>query len=334
LLFVLTLVLVGWTMTLDGAWQGIIGTYLKPDWDKINIISHYRDPAVWNVWVAAFGQIFFTLSLGFGIMITYASYLPRKTDIVGNALWTCIINCLYSFIAGFAVFGVVGFMAKANEVGIDQVIKSGPQLAFVVYPEAISQLPFGNQLFGIMFFLVLIMAGLSSGISLVEAFTCALIDKFEWSRRKVVSGLCLLGFLGSIIFTTRAGLLILDIVDHFITSYGLVLGGLLECILVGWLLKAKVARAHVNSSGGVRLSILWDYCIRYITPLILAVILIKSFLNEFHEAYGGYHQDALILFGIDWLMIGVVVAIALTFYPWHPEKLTHEHTPEEEKLLT
>jgi len=334
ILFVLTLILVAWTITLDGAADAIKNYYLKADWDKINIFSHFNDPDVWSVWIAAFGQIFFTLSLGFGIMITFASYLPRKTDIVGNALWISIINCTYSFIAGFAVFGIVGFMANAKGVAFNEVIKGGPQLAFVVYPEAIRQLPFGQSLFGAMFFLVLIFAGLSSGISLIEAFTCSITDKFSWSRKAVVSGVCLLGFLGSIIFTTRSGMLILDITDHFITNYGLLMGGIFECYIVGWLLKAHVARRHVNSSGGLSLHVIWDICIRYFTPLVLLVIMLQAFMGELRQAYGGYSADALILFGVDWLLLTIVVSVVFTFYPWKREKLKKRHHVAEDQLLT
>lgn len=334
ILFVLTLILVGWTMTLNGAGDAITNFYLKPNWEKINIIKHFNNPDVWGVWIAAFGQIFFTLSLGFGIMITYASYLPEKTDIIGNALWMSVINCVYSFIAGFAVFGIVGFMASAKGVAFSEVIKGGPQLAFVVYPEAIRQLPFGQEIFGAIFFLVLIVAGLSSGISLIEAFTCSLTDKFPWSRKAVVSCICILGFLGSIIFTTRAGLLVLDITDHFITNYGLIMGGILECFIVGWILKASIARKHVNSSGGRILSPIWDICIRFVTPAILIILVLKSLMGELKKGYGGYSADSLILFGVDWLIITVVVSVVFTFYPWKPEMLRKKHNVDDEHLLT
>lgn len=334
ILLVLTLILVGWTINLEGAGEAIRKFYLTADWEKINIIKYFNDPDVWSVWIAAFGQIFFTLSLGFGIMITYASYLPRKTDIVGSALWMSIINCTYSFVAGFAVFGIVGFMAASKGVPFSEVIKGGPQLAFVVYPAAIGQLPFGRELFGAMFFLVLIVAGLSSGISLIEAFTCSITDKFPWSRKIVASVICFCGFLGSIIFTTRGGLLILDIVDHFITNYGLILGGVFECYIVGWLLKARAARAHVNNSGGVPLNAFWDVCVRYLTPLLLIIVMIQALMGELRKAYGGYSGDALVFYGVDWLLLTIVFSVVFTFYPWQREKLQKRHHAPGDKLLT
>jgi NSS family neurotransmitter:Na+ symporter len=334
-LFLLTIVMVLWSISLDGASDAIWNHYLSADWSKINIFA--GDAAARNeagkVWAAAFGQIFFTLSLGFGIMITYASYLPPKTDIARNAYATSVINCLYSFVAGFAVFGVVGFMAQNQGVPFEEAIKGGPQLAFVVYPKAISLLPSFNILFGIIFFLVLIIAGLTSGVSLVEAFTCAITDKFEWSRGKVVTVISLIGFLGSLTFTSRAGLYILDIVDHFVTNYGLVFGGLLECLIVGWIVKAKVLRQHIGK-GGTRLPSFWDILVRYITPAILAYLLYVSLLSDLKSNYGDYPTDQLILYGVGWMLICLIVALALTFSPWKPAKRRRRHRPEEDKILT
>ena len=330
LLFVLTLVLVGWSLSLDGAWPAIKAHYLTAHWEKINPLNKGGS----KVWVAAFGQIFFTLSLGFGIMITYASYLPKKTDIVGNALLTSVLNCLYSFITGFAVFGTIGFMAARKGVPFDEVIAGGPGLAFVVYPEAINQIPVGKTIFGILFFLVLIVAGLSSLISLVEAFCCSLIDKFNFTRKKVVTVVCLIGLTGSTIFTTRAGVLILDIVDHFVNNYGLVIGGLLECLFVGWILKTTVIRKHVTQTGGVKLPSFWSLLIRYVTPLILLGVIGVALANDLKSNYENYKTSAILTFGIGCLLLVLILSIVLTIQTWRQNKLTQHHKPDDDPLLT
>ncbi len=330
LLVVLTLVLVGWSLQLDGAVQAIKDNYLHCEWSKINPLT----AAGLKVWVAAYGQIFFTLSLGFGIMITYASYLPKKTDIVGNALTTCVLNCLYSFITGFAVFGTIGFMAKSKGVPFSEAITGGPGLAFVVYPEAINQLPAGNRIFGALFFLVLIVAGISSMISLTEAFSCSICDKFKITRAKATSLMCGIGVLGSIIFTTNAGLYILDIVDHFINNYALVIGGILECILVGWFFKSSRLRAHVNASGGRRLWPLWDVAVCVVTPTMLILILVSAIFQEFQGCYEGYSIKVLLCFGGGILFVSQLIALVLSRFSWPSEKRKHDHAPEEETLLT
>jgi NSS family neurotransmitter:Na+ symporter len=334
ILFVLTIILVLWSLFLDGASDAIMNHYLHADWSKINIFAADKASRIgaFKVWAAAFGQIFFTLSLGFGIMITYASYLPERTDIGKNAFITCSVNCLYSFIAGFAVFGIVGFMAQSKGVPFEEAIKGGPQLAFVVYPQAISLLPSMNTLFGIIFFLMLVIVGLTSGISLIEAFTCAITHKFEWQRSKVVTVVCLIGFLGSIIFTTRGGLYVLDIADHFITNYGLMFGGLLECLIVGWIVKATVLRKHVSRKG-TRLPAVWDIFVKVITPAILIILLSVSLYGDLTENYEGYGGKQLIVYGIGWMVICLFVALGLTIAPWRKEKLQRRHDPEEDELL-
>jgi len=326
-LFVLTLILVVWGLTLPGAGQGI-KWYLKPDFSKIRNLK---------VWISAYGQIFFTLSLGFGIMITYASYLPKRSDLVKNAVITSVANCGYSFIAGFAVFSVIGYMAAKKGVAISEVINKGPTLAFVVYPEAISRLPMLNQLFGVFFFSALVIAGLSSGISLIEAINSAILDKFgdrhKLTRAQVVTTLCILGFLGSLIFTSRAGLFWLDIVDHFITQYGLVVAGFLECVIVGWVAKAYILRRHINAVSAWKINKVWDFLIRILTPAVLLYMIIDSLIRELSQPYGGYPVVALLLLGLGWIVATVFLAVLATIPEWEPEKLKYEHKPEEDKLI-
>ncbi|HET97250.1 MAG TPA: sodium-dependent transporter [Desulfurivibrio alkaliphilus] len=334
LLLILTAIMVAWTFTLEGASEGIFNHYLNPDWSKINFLS--ADPearvAAGRVWAAAFGQIFFTLSLGFGIMITYASYLPAKANLARNAVITATANCSYSIFAGLAVFGIVGFMAHSQGVDFAEAIKGGPQLAFVVYPQAISILPDFNALFGVLFFLVLVIAGLTSGVSLIEAFSCALTDKFNWPRKRVVSLLCLLGLLGSLIFTTRAGLYLLDITDHFITSYGLVLGGLLQCLIVGWFIGPEKLRRHISRLGS-RVPTAWNFFIRYLTPLALGILLLMALYGDLAVNYSGYATRHLLLYGLGWLLCCLAAAIILSRQPWRAVKLKRRHRPGEDELL-
>ncbi len=329
-LLVMTIILVVWSLRLDGAMDAVRDHYLRFEWSAISL----RTAAGRSVWIAAFGQIFFTLSLGFGIMITYASYLPKKSDITSNAIITCLIDCFYSIFAGLAVFGTIGYMAQAKGVEFGEAIAAGPGLAFVVYPEAINQLPAGNRTFGALFFLVLIIAGISSAISLTEAFTCSVCDKFNVSRKKTVSWLCVIGMGGSVIFTTHAGLYLLDIVDHFVNSYALILGGILECVLVGWLLKTSKMRKHIHAVSGRRVWPLWDIAIRFVVPVVLMSILLGSLYQEFSSAYEGYPVGALLLFGGGTLALSRLGAFVLSHVAWPYQKRTHAHTPDEETLLT
>ncbi|MCK5082967.1 MAG: sodium-dependent transporter, partial [Candidatus Omnitrophica bacterium] len=193
----------------------------------------------------------------------------------------------------------------------------------VTYPQAISLMPdFAANLFGVVFFGSLVIAGLSSAISLVEAFSSAVIDKFHYPRGTVVSVVCITGFVGSIIFTAKSGLYWIDIVDHFITHYGLVVIGLLECIVIGWIFKASKLREHIDHATGKTLTRFWDVCIKVITPLVLIMMLVNDLRMEILTPYEGYSWMAILMIGRDWLVIALIVALFISMRPWkkHWEK--------------
>ncbi|RKY37422.1 MAG: sodium-dependent transporter [Candidatus Omnitrophota bacterium] len=314
LLFVLTAVIVFWSIRLPGAKEGI-AIYLKPDFTRLRDV---------RVWMDAFGQIFFTLSLAFGIMITYASYLPRKSQIVRDSFSISFINCFFSLFAGFGVFSILGYMAHATSVEFGKVVKESIGLAFVAYPKAISMLPYFPRLFGVIFFAILTIAGLSSAISILEAFSSAIIDKFHYSRKIVVSVLSVFGFLGGIIFTTQAGLYWLDIVDHFLTQYGLILAAIFECIVLGWIYGVKKLRTHINHYARWHLGRWWDFSIKFVSPLILFALFISSLSNEVLTPYAGYPWLAIILIGRDWLIYTLFFAIIVAAHPWRVEPRERE----------
>jgi len=306
LLFILTAVIVIWSMGLPGSGKGI-SIYLTPDFSRLGDI---------RVWMDAFSQIFFSLSMGFGIMVAYASYLPRKSQIVRDAVTICGLNCFFSIVAGFGVFSILGYMSNTTGIPFSQVVKESIGLAFVAYPKAISMLPCCPQLFGVIFFGVLVIAGLSSAISIVEGFAAAVIDKFHYPRKTVISVVSLAGFFGSMIFASRGGLYWLDIVDHFITHYGIVVATILECVVVGWILKAARLREHINHYSSWPLAAWWDGSVKFVAGLVLAGLLISSLRAEFLKPYGGYSLLSLILIGRDWLIYTLFLALVVAAHPW------------------
>ncbi|UCD59164.1 MAG: sodium-dependent transporter, partial [Candidatus Hydrogenedentota bacterium] len=277
-----------------------------------------------QVWMAAYSQIFFTLSLGFGIMIAYASYLPRDSDISVNATITGIVNCGFSFLAGLAVFSTLGYMAYTTGKPFHEVVESGIGLAFVAYPEAIAKMPVLPSVIGLAFFLLLILAGLSSSISILEAFASSVMDKYAIRRRRTITLLCILGFLGSVIFTTRSGIVWLDIVDHFLTRYGLVVVGLLECIVIGWIYGSHRLREHVNRTSNFSVSRGWEFCVRILTPIILCVILVSSIYNDLLKSYGGYSRTSVLVIGFGWLAATVAVALIFKRSLWRDVEIGNE----------
>jgi len=137
------------------------------------------------------------------------------------------------------------------------------------------------------------------------------MDKFHIDRRKAVTAMCGLGFLGSIIFTTSGGLCWIDILDHFITQYGLVTVGVAESLLVGWVLGAEEIRQFINQNSRIKLGRWWNGMIRFFIPIVLGTILIQSFAGDFRNPYEGYPWFWLVLIGVNWLLGCLVAAFFL-----------------------
>lgn len=304
---ILLIVLFTRGITLDGALTGIY-YYLKPDFAAL--LSS-------EIWIAASAQIFFTLSVGFGIMIAYASYNKQNQNITGDTFITAIINSVISIFAGFVVFSIIGYMAFSTGANIADVATQGPGLAFVVFPQALSLMPVG-WLFAALFFLTLLSLGIDSAFSLVEGVDTAISDRWKkFQKKKIAFFVCLIAFLIGILFTTNAGLYFLDIVDHFITNFGLVLVGLFECIAVGWILGAKNLRDYINKVSKFKIGLWWDISIKYIIPLILIVLIILQFITEITTNYEGYPGWAL---AVGWAFVVIPLLISIWMAVKKPEK--------------
>ena len=171
-------------LTLPGAIDGI-RYYLTPDFSKLG------DPAIW---LRAYGQIFFSLSLASGVMIGYGSYLSRKSEINNSALIIGLANCGTSFFAGFTVFSMLGYLARIQGLPVPEVTASGTGLAFVAYPTAITLLPALNSLFGVIFFITLLTLGIDSAFALQEAFTTGLYDKWKIKTEKLARSFIFVAF--------------------------------------------------------------------------------------------------------------------------------------------
>jgi NSS family neurotransmitter:Na+ symporter len=275
---------------LPGALDGV-NYMFAPDFSKI-----------WDVkvWAAAYGQIFFTLSIGFAIMLAYSSYLPEKSDITNNAFMTVLINCGFSILAGIMIFSVLGYMAQEQGKPLTEVVSAGVGLAFVTLPAAINLLP-APYILGPLFFFALVVAGLSSHISIMEAVTSAIIDKLNWSRKKAATIVVGVGVVVSMAFATNGGLLLLDLVDHFANNVGIMFGGLVEIVLMAWLLnKVADVRGYVNNISDFTIGTWFDVCLKFITPAVLAVILATKLQALLTEGYGGYDLT------LGWAVIGAL----------------------------
>ncbi|MEZ7196636.1 sodium-dependent transporter [Pseudodesulfovibrio karagichevae] len=301
LLFVLVLVLIARVVNLPGAMTGL--NYLfHPDFSKL---------ADFTVWADAYGQIFFSLSIGFSIMLAYSSYLPEDSDINNNAAMTVFINCGFSLLAGIMIFSVLGNMAHATGQDVSDVAGAGVGLAFITIPAAINTMP-APAFVGTLFFLCLTMAGVSSHISIVEAVSSSFIDKFGISRKRTATLVCGFGFLMTVIFTTGGGLLILDIVDHFVNNLCILGLALAEILLMSYIVGLDDLNAHVNAVSDFKVGTAWRLCLKLVTVAVLGYTFVMNIITDLGTPYGGYAQPDLALLGWSLLPVAFVLGLALS----------------------
>ena len=307
-LVVMFLMLVVRAMLLPGATDGL-NTLFTPDWGKL---GDYR------VWMAAFGQIFFSLSIGFGIMLTYASYLKRRSNLVGTGLTAAFANSSFELLAGIGVFATLGFMAHVQNVPVGELEDiSGPALAFVTFPTIISQMP-GGPVFGFLFFASFTLAGLTSFISIIQVVAPAVAEKFGWSNVTATLACGLpSAVLSLVLFGTASGLYDLDVVDAYINNIGVVGSAIIMCVGLGLVLRRfKVLQRHLNAVSETRVvGTWWRLLIAVVVPALLGYMFVQTAWSYGRDGYG-YSPSFEAVFGWGMLFAGAVATVVLTVIPW------------------
>ncbi len=290
-------------MTLQGSMQGL-AYYLDPEWSQL------ASPVTWRY---AFGQVFFSLSLAYGIMITYASFLHRKSDLNNNAVIISIADFGTSFVAGLAVFATLGAMAfvtqqAGNPVTVDKVVETGPSLAFVAFPYALAQLPY-SAWFSFVFFFALVTLGIDSAFSITEAILASIVDKTGWRRVIVLPVITVVGLALGLIYITQGGFNWLGTIDGFVNgTWGISFMGLLECVVLGWLWGIGTLRRHANSRSDWALGRWWEYLIRVVVPVVLGTLFFWQFFDDINSE-GGFLRTP----GGQWILpncVGLAVVAA------------------------
>jgi len=270
----LALVVVG-VLVLPGGFEGVKFLFTP----KTEVLFNGLE-----VWQGAMSQMFFTLTLGFGVMTAYASYLPKNSDHSHNAITTSLLNCGFEWIAGVAIFAILfsfSISPKASTLA----------MMFFIVPKGIGEMGALHYTFGVGFFILLLIAGLTSSISLVEALVSAAGDKFKARRKKTLTIACIVGAIGSMAFALPTivnkgleddgtlGLTLLDLIDHWAFSYGLLIVGLLECLIIGWGMGIHKLREQINSTSKVRLGEWFDWLIKLVIPAIIVFVLTYNIIN-------------------------------------------------------
>lgn len=306
-LIVIFIVFVIQALRQPGALDGLNALF-TPDWSAL---------ANSEVWVSAYGQIFFSLSVAFGIMITYSAHLKRKTNLTGSGLVVAFSNSGFELLAGIGVFAALGFMANASGVPIDQVVSDGIGLAFIAFPAIISTMP-GGALLGVLFFASLVLAGITSLVSITEVVIDAFADKLNLGRSAsvfVIGGL--MAVVSLVLFPTTTGLNLLDVVDNFANNFGIVGAGLVSVITLGWgLRRLRGLGGHLNAVSSFKVGIGWRLMLTIVTPVVLGFMFISEIVNRIQEGYGDMPSSFVNIYGWGVAIGLIVIAVILSRLPW------------------
>lgn len=263
LLFVIMIIVVLSSLFLPGASIGI-DELLYPDW--LSIFD-------FEIWLGAFGQIVFSLSLGMSIAFTYASYTQDGTDLITNTFTVAFANCLFENFAALGVFSILGYMSLQSGVPVADLVEQGAGLIFIVYPTVFNALGYWASILAPMFFIAVYIAGITSLLSTIEPLSFSIQNKFGLTRKKTMTILCIFGAIVSMLFATAYGEILLDTVDTFINQIAIIFGVIVECIVFAWVFKAENLIDMLNSnSKTIKVGRKWLIIVKYIIPIFLSVI--------------------------------------------------------------
>ncbi|XP_070197949.1 sodium- and chloride-dependent glycine transporter 1-like [Littorina saxatilis] len=298
--YVILIVLLVRGVTLEGHLDGI-KFYVIPKWEKL------LDAKVWG---DAATQIFYSLGVGFGGLLTMASYNKFKNNCYRDAIMVALINCGTSIFAGFAIFSLLGHMAYVTNQDVGDVAESGPGLAFVAYPDGITKLP-AQSLWAFLFFFMILTLGLDSQFAMMETVISGISDLFPHTlrKRKVLFTflVCFVGFLLGIPQTTKGGMWVLTLMDWYSGSYNLMFVALAEIICLIYVYGFKNFSEDIEMMVGHKPNIYWLATWIVITPVTIAFIIIIGAVQQTDASYSGYMFEGWVQ-GIGWVMVVVPIA--------------------------
>ncbi|XP_018547445.1 sodium-dependent proline transporter isoform X2 [Lates calcarifer] len=277
--------------TLEGSLQGV-AFYLTPDWGRL------ANAQVWN---DAASQIFYSLGIGVGGLLSMASYNKFDNNVIRDTLVITTGNCCTSFFAGFAIFSILGHMAWRKGVPVREVADTGPGLAFVAYPEALALLP-GSVFWSIMFFLMLFMLGVDTLFGNMEGITTAVLDEFPQLRGNTLHKslflglLCFCFYLMGLLLVTNGGIYWFTLIDSFSTSFGLIIITLFMCIGISFFYGVNQFCQDIIDMichcppWCTKVLLYFKACWVFFTPFLLLFILTYIFIEMYNTSlhYGSY----------------------------------------------
>ncbi|XP_053354464.1 solute carrier family 6 member 22, tandem duplicate 1 isoform X1 [Clarias gariepinus] len=273
--YVILAVLLVRGLTLPGAVSGII-FYLYPDFTRL------ADP---QVWMDAGTQILYSYALCIGCLTALGSYNKYDNNCYKDCIYLCLLNSGTSFVAGFAIFSVLGFMAYEQNTDISTVAESGPGLAFIAYPRAVAMMPV-PQLWAFCFFLMIILLGLDSEFVCLEALITAVTDMYPsfflygHRRKGFLLIICIGCFLCGLVMVTEGGLYIFQLFDYYCCSgMTLLLFAILQSVCIGWVYGGDRLYDNIENMIGYKPLFLIKYCWKYLTPLFCGGTFVFSLIK-------------------------------------------------------
>ncbi|PAA69439.1 hypothetical protein BOX15_Mlig024770g2 [Macrostomum lignano] len=278
--YVVLIILLVRGATLEGALDGII-FYLKPDFYRLADSKVWSDAAV---------QIFYSLGVAFGGLMTMASYNRFHNNCYRDALVVAVINCGTSVFAGFVIFSVVGFMAKKTGLAVADVATQGPGLAFIAYPEGLAAMPVA-PLWSILFFIMILTLGLDSQFAMMETVLTALADEWPWLKKtfkrealfKMV--VCVILFLLGIPICCPGGMYLFTLLNNYSAYYNLFLVSFAELLGVCYVYGIKKFVRDIKMMLGFYPGPYWIGCWMFVTPVMMGFILIFGLTQYGRSSY-------------------------------------------------
>ncbi|KAM5138043.1 sodium-dependent noradrenaline transporter [Mantella aurantiaca] len=267
-------------ITLPGSFKGI-SAYLHIDFRRLIESS---------VWIDAATQIFYSLGAGFGVLIAFASYNKFDNNCYRDALLTSTVNCVTSFISGFAIFSILGYLAQKNNVNIEDVATEGPGLVFILYPEAISTLR-GSTFWAVVFFIMLLTLGIDSAMGGMEAVITGLADDFsilKKHRKMFTFAIALITFLLALLCITNGGIYVVTLLDTFAAGTSILFAVLIEAVGVSWFYGVDRFSDDIYRMLGFKPGLYWRLCWKFVSPAFLLFVVITSIVTYLPISYDDY----------------------------------------------
>ena len=296
-LFIMMAIIVLYAITLPGHMIGI-DALLRPRWSMLWDI---------NIWLAACGQIIFSLSMGQAIALTYASYLPENSRLTDNVLVVVAANSFFEIFTAFGVFSILGFMSLHSGTAMTKMVAEGTSLVFVVFPMIFNIMGPIGRILAPLFFLAILFAGITSALGFFEPMLSSTSSKFNFSRAKAATLLSIVGCAFSILLTTGISSYLIGIIDTFVNQFGILLLIAVQCVIFAWFYNIDNIIPILNEHGHLKVGKTWKLVIKYILPIIIFAMWIYGIYDLFMtSASFEIFVDILIMVGV------LVASIALT----------------------